>query len=56
MDNKLFDELLTSVQEAEKIMRGGELEPSRKLMTPFFQFFIQLIQHANNFIDRGLKS
>ncbi len=29
MDNKLFDELLTSVQEAGKIMRG-ELEPSRK--------------------------
>ena len=29
MDNKLFDELLTSVQEAGEIMRG-ELEPSRK--------------------------
>ena len=29
MDNKLFDELLTSVQEAGKIMRG-ELEPSRQ--------------------------
>ena len=28
MDNKLFDELLTSVQEAGKIMRD-ELEPSR---------------------------
>ena len=29
MDNKLFHELLTSVQEAGKIMRG-ELEPSRQ--------------------------
>ena len=29
MDNKLFDELLTSVKEAGKIMRG-ELEPSRQ--------------------------
>ncbi|MEA3466565.1 MAG: NadS family protein [Thermodesulfobacteriota bacterium] len=29
MDNKLFDELLTSVQEAGKVMRGV-LEPSRK--------------------------
>lgn len=29
MENKLFDELLTSVQEAGKIMRN-ELEPSRQ--------------------------